>query len=77
MRASSIIGKVTIEITLTVTGEVLWDTVHNHVHAVTMEAQDKTLYATGAELEFAGESHKFEQKITFEGTAKFALQLTR
>ena len=70
-------GKVTIEITLTVTGEVLWDTVHNHVHAVTMEAQDKTLYASGAELEFAGESHKFEQKITFEGTAKFALQLSK
>ena len=70
-------GNVTIEITLAITGEVLWDTVHNHVHAVTMEAQDKTLYSTGAEIEFAGESHKFEQKITFEGTAKFALQLSK
>jgi hypothetical protein len=70
-------GKVSLEIGLTVTGEVLWDTVHNHVHAVTMEGQDKTLYSTGAEMEFAGESHKFEQKLTFEGTAKFAFHLTK
>jgi hypothetical protein len=70
-------GNVTLEVTLSVTGEILWDTKNNHVHSVTMEGQDKTTYATVAELEFAGESHKFEQKITFEGTAKLSMKLSK
>jgi hypothetical protein len=68
-------GVTALSVKLTVTGEITWDMVHDHVHSVRMDGKDDTLYSMTADVEFGEEKHKLEQKFTFEGTVKFALEL--
>lgn len=70
-------GTTTIHVSLKITGEIVWDATHNHVHSVSIEADDKTLYAINADVELEGENHTISQKFHFEGTQKFKVELQK
>ncbi|MDZ4772527.1 MAG: hypothetical protein SGI72_05275 [Planctomycetota bacterium] len=70
-------GTTTIHVSLVITGEIVWDATHNHVHSVSIEAEDKTLYAINADVDIEGENHTIARKFHFEGTQKFKVELEK
>ncbi|MBL8857458.1 MAG: hypothetical protein JNL28_03000 [Planctomycetes bacterium] len=69
-------GNMSLVIEVNVTGEILWDVTKNHVHMVSVQGEDKTVYTTNYELDMDGERHTMSQVIIFEGPTTLSMKVS-
>lgn len=71
-------GKTELDVTITLSGELVWDVGGNHVHSVEMQGEDHTTYSMSIEGDDdEGTHHKFRSEIVFTGTTKFSMKVAQ